>query len=125
MSNPLHRRLRSTLTQCLCGVAVALSGTAIAYAAINSGGSGRVVGKVRLCGGPAPGQCFTQRATVTAYRHHKAVAHTQTAQRGRFSLRLGAGRYLLIARSGGAQGQRNVAIRHDRTTDTRIVIPVH
>lgn len=110
---------------CLCGALMTAGFLAsLASAAPSVAHSARVVGTVRLCGGPAPGHCFSQSATVTAYAHHQSVAQQQTHQ-GRFKFQLLPGHYTLVATSGGAQGMSKVYARKNKTTRTRIVIHIH
>ncbi len=125
MFRELNRCIGLAGAACLCGALAAVGSVAsLASASPSVAHDARVVGKVRLCGGPAPGHCFSQSATVTAYAHHQSIAQQQT-HHGRFRFQLLPGPYLLVATSGGAQGQQKVYARKNQTTHTRIVIHIH
>lgn len=84
----------------------------------------RVVGHIRLCGGPAPGRCSSQRGVVSVYRRHHLVARQHSAH-GRFRFNLAPGRYTLTARSSGAHcPSRHVHARAHRTVRANIVCPI-
>jgi hypothetical protein len=85
---------------------------------------GRVTGLIRLCGGPAPGRCFSQdgRAYVLGARHR--IVETQQTRRARFSFLLPPGQYTLVAKTGGTRGQRAIAIKAHQVLHANIVIAV-
>jgi hypothetical protein len=86
--------------------------------------AGTDIGAIRLCGGPiAPGQCLTQdgRAEITDLGTH--VVTTRETHHGA-TIQLPAGRYLLVATSGGTRGRTRAVIRRGATTRTNITIPI-
>jgi hypothetical protein len=86
---------------------------------------GSVTGAIRLCGGPAPGGCFTQNGTVKAKNSKGVVVASQQTKHGRFSFELRPGSYTLEARTGGGvHGKETVVVRLDKTTKANIVIPI-
>ena len=68
---------------------------------------GRVVGVIRLCGGPAPGGCFTQDGIVLALDAQKQIVARDHTKHAAFSFELPAGTYVLEARTGGTPWQAN------------------
>jgi hypothetical protein len=87
-------------------------------------GDAHVSGLVRLCGGPAPGRCFSQDATVTVLDAQGQVVATGKTSQARFSFSLPPGTYTLVARTGGTRGQRKVVLKANQTVQANIVIPI-
>jgi hypothetical protein len=83
----------------------------------------RVVGVIRLCGGPAPGRCFTQNGTVLVYSGQRLVATLRT-NHAKFSTELAPGSYALEAQTGGTHRRVTVIARAHKTTVANIVIPI-
>jgi hypothetical protein len=97
---------------------------ASASSAVTASNDGRVMGSIRLCGGPAPGRCFDQDGTVVVFNSRHRIAATQRTRRTRFSFALPPGNYTLRATTGDTRGQRSVAIKAHRTLHANVVIPV-
>jgi hypothetical protein len=85
---------------------------------------GRVVGVIRLCGGPAPGRCFTQDGVVLALNDQHQIVVSHHTQHAAFSFELPAGIYTLEAKTGGTRGKQTVLIRRGKTTTANVVIPI-
>jgi hypothetical protein len=93
------------------------------------GGDAHVTGLIRLCGGPAvnghaPTRCFSQDGTVTVLDPRNDIVATQKTSHGRFSFSLPAGTYTLVARTGGARGQRLVVAKAHQTLRVNVVIAI-
>jgi hypothetical protein len=84
----------------------------------------RVVGVISLCGGPAPGGCFTQDATVTVFDAKGVLVASQHTFHAKFSFLLRPGSYKLQASTGGTRGHTSIVARAHRTTTARILIAV-
>jgi Carboxypeptidase regulatory-like domain len=92
--------------------AVALVMAVIALGAAGCGGTadrvtdgsgdrhGRIVGTLRMIGGPAPGRRLLRHAGIRVYAGGAVVASTTTDAEGRFRLVLPAGRYRITLRDG-------------------------
>jgi hypothetical protein len=81
----------------------------------------RVSGVVRLCGGPAPGRCFTEsvRVSVTGPGDH-VVARAHPSN-GRFSFDLAPGIYTVSAQASGYLiGMVSIRALAGRTTNADI-----
>jgi hypothetical protein len=87
-------------------------------------GNAHVTGFVRLCGGPSPGRCFTQNATVTVVNIAGDVVAAELTSRARFSFMLRPGTYTLVATTGGATGQRTIVLMGGHTRRTNVVVPM-
>lgn len=87
-------------------------------------GDAHVSGLIRLCGGPAPGRCFSQNATVTVLGAQGHVVATAKTSQARFSFALPPGTYTLIATTGGTRGQRKVVLTANQTVQANIIIPI-
>jgi len=87
-------------------------------------GSARVTGLVRLCGGPAPSRCFSQRAAVGVLDRAGEVVAVQATTRARFSFSLPPGTYSLVATTGGATGRHTVTLIAGHTVHANIVVPI-
>ncbi|HEY1775743.1 MAG TPA: hypothetical protein VGG41_06245 [Solirubrobacteraceae bacterium] len=85
---------------------------------------GRVTGLVRLCGGPAPGRCFSNQATVSVVTSRHVVVAKQQTRDGRFSFALVPGGYTLVARTGDLRRERPIVIRANRLLHANIVFSV-
>src|ERR1700734_2823416 len=85
---------------------------------------GRVVGVIRLCGGPAPGRCFTQDGTVTATNSKGQLVATDQTKHAAFSFNLRPGSYTLEARTGGTRRKQTVLVQRGKTTTANVVIPI-
>jgi hypothetical protein len=88
--------------------------------------SARIVGSIRLCGGPAPGRCFSQAGTVTLYNAQQHLLSTKHTKSGRFSFTVSPGTYTLQAGVGGTArtGKQTVVAHAHRTTKVNVVIPI-
>jgi len=97
-------------------IAVVPVSAAVLLAVVAPGGAttaprGRVTGLIRLCGGPPPGRCFLQDGTAYVLgARHRVVARQET-RHARFSFLLLPGEYTLVAKTGGARGQRPIVIK--------------
>lgn len=87
-------------------------------------GEGVVSGVIRLCGGPAPGRCFTQNGVVTVTSSEGKVVATEHTKHAKFSFDLQPGTYALEARTGGTRGKQTVLARRGKTTTANVVIPI-
>jgi hypothetical protein len=87
-------------------------------------GDAHVSGLFRLCGGPPPGLCFSQNATVTVLDAQGQVVATGKTSQARFSFSLPPGTYTLIATTGGTRGQRKVVLKANQTVQANIIIPI-
>lgn len=84
----------------------------------------RVTGLIRLCGGPAPGRCFTQDGIVSVLNsQHKVIASEHT-KHAAFAFELAPGTYTLQATTGGTRGQKTVTARAHTTTKANVVIGI-
>ena len=110
--------MRRLLLSSICLVAVLACDSASAAPA------GRVIGSIRLCGGPAPGPCFGRDGTVSVLGRHDRLVASQTTAHSRFSFPLPAGSYTLLARTGDMRGQRQVRVEAGRTLRVNVVIVV-
>jgi hypothetical protein len=84
----------------------------------------RVVGVIRLCGGPAPGRCFSQDGTVSVIDSKGHLVASQQTKKGAFSFLLAPARYILQASTGGTRGRTSIVARAHRTTTARILIAI-
>ncbi len=87
----------------------------------------RIDGSIRLCGGPAPGRCFSQEGTVALYdAQHHLLSTQHTRHGGRFSFAVSPGTYTLQAGIAGAArvGKQTVVARAHKTTKMNVVIPI-
>jgi len=87
-------------------------------------GDAHVSGVIRLCGGPAPGRCFSQNATVTVLDAEGQVVATARTRQARFAFALPPGAYTLVATTGGTGGRRRVVLSAGRTVQANIVIAI-
>ena len=110
--------MRRLLVSSVCAVAL------LACASASAARDGRLIGSIRLCGGPAPGRCFEQDGTVSVLGRHDRLVATQRTAHASFSFALPAGSYTLLARTGGTRGQRQIRITAGLTLRTNIVIAV-
>ena len=85
---------------------------------------GRVTGLIRLCGGPAPGRCFSQNGEVSVVAAGELVVAKQETRDARFSFLLVPGKYTLVATTGGAQRERKIVVKAHRLLRANVVIPV-
>jgi hypothetical protein len=85
-------------------------------------GDAHVTGLIRLCGGPAPGRCFTQTATVSVLDRAGDVVATERTSHGRFSFALPPGTYTLVASIGGAR--RTVALAAGDSKHENILVGI-
>lgn len=85
---------------------------------------GRVTGLIRLCGGPAPGRCWSQDGTAYVLGARQRIVGTQQTRQARFSFLLPPGQYTLVAKTGGTRGQRAITIKAHQVLHANIVIPV-
>lgn len=84
----------------------------------------RIVGAIRLCGGPAPGRCFSQNGVVSVLDSQHHVVSSQHTRHARFSFNLTPGTYALEAKTGGTRGELMVVARAHKTTKVNVVIPI-
>jgi hypothetical protein len=87
-------------------------------------GSAHVTGLVRLCGGLAPGHCFTQNGAVGVLDTAGEVVATQATTRASFSFSLPPGTYSLVATTGRATGRQTVTLIAGRRVHSNIVVPI-
>jgi len=87
-------------------------------------GDAHVAGLIRLCGGPAPSRCFSQDGTVTVLDSHGQVVAAAKTRHARFALSLPPGTYSLVARTGGARGERTVVLGAGRTVHANVVVGI-
>jgi hypothetical protein len=86
----------------------------------------RVSGSVKLCGGPAPGRCFTEQVHVAVLDADKHVVASSNPSHGRFSFSLASGAYTVLATNGGQTvGKTSVRAvagqtRHANITDNNV-----
>lgn len=102
----------------------ALLATAAPGAATTPAHDGRVVGVIRLCGGPAPGRCFTQDGVVLVRNAQRQTVASEHTHHAAFSFGLLAGTYTLEAKTGGTRGTQTVLVRRGKTTTANVVIPI-
>jgi hypothetical protein len=81
---------------------------------------GRVIGLIRLCGGPPPGRCFSRDGTAYLLSGHRVLA-TQKTRHARFSFVAEPGDYTLTATSGGLHGRRPIDVSAGRVVHANIV----
>jgi hypothetical protein len=84
----------------------------------------RVVGAIRLCGGPAPGRCFSQDGFVSVLDSQHHLVSSQHTRHARFSFNLAPGAYTLEAKTGGTARRVTVLAQAHKTTKANIVIPI-
>jgi hypothetical protein len=84
----------------------------------------RVIGVIRLCGGPFPGRCFTQDGSVFVLDSKHKVVASQHTRHAYFSFVLRPGDYKLVAKTGGTRVERSVVAKAHRTVHASIVIAV-
>ena len=106
------------------GASVAALLASAAAGAANTTARGEVTGVIRLCGGPAPGRCFTQDGTVYVLGLRNRELTMQRTRHARFSFHLPAGRYTLLAKTGGTRGEQPIAIRPGVVLHANVVIAV-
>jgi hypothetical protein len=97
----------------LVGGAAAVAGT--------YGPSARVVGRVELCGGKAPGGCRSANARVTVKDASGLRVATHRTEQARFEFSLTPGRYTLRAVISGDQTSRWVVAVANETTHANLV----
>jgi hypothetical protein len=110
-------------------VLLAVTGALLAFAASglakSSGSNARVVGVIRLCGGPAPGRCFNQDGVVSVRASHLKLIASQHTKRAAFAFSLPPGHYTLEATTGGTRSRRlPVDARAHTTIKVNVVIPI-
>jgi hypothetical protein len=76
-----------------------------------------ITGRIDYAGGPAPGHSFpASHARWRVERHGRTVLRGQTDRNGMFRLRLGTGRYRVIAKYGFGRyrdcASRSITVRH-------------
>jgi hypothetical protein len=84
----------------------------------------KVLGVIRLCGGPAPSRCFHQNGLVSAIGTSGRVVASERTRHASFSFALAPGRYTLVATTGGALGQRQITLAAHETLHVNVVIPI-
>jgi hypothetical protein len=98
---------------------------AVSQAGTSQAHDARVVGVIRLCGGPAPGGCFNQNGVVSVLNsEHQVVASEHTTHAGAFAFELAPGAYTLQASTGGTHGRNTVVAHAHKTTTANVVIPI-
>ena len=85
---------------------------------------GRVTGLIRLCGGPAPGRCFSQDGSAYVVGPRHRVIAKQHTRHARFTFLLPPGRYTLFAQTGGTRGQRSILIKAGQVLHANVVIAI-
>jgi hypothetical protein len=111
-------------TAILVGSVAVLLTALVATGRASSTARGRVTGLIQLCGGPAPGRCFLQNATVSVVARRHLVVAKQETRHARFSFLLVPGEYTLVATTGGTRRQRTIVIKAHQLLHANIVIPV-
>lgn len=97
----------------LVGGAVAVAGT--------YGPSARVVGRVELCGGKAPGRCRSANGRVTVKDASGRQVATHRTEHAKFEFSLTPGRYTVRAVILGDQTSRSVVAVANETTHASLV----
>jgi hypothetical protein len=110
-------------TALLAGFLAILGLPVVTTAVASSVARGRVTGRIQLCGGPAPGRCFSRNGTVSVLARNVVVAK-QTTRHSRFSFLLVPGNYILVATTGGIQRQRTIVVKAHQLLHANIVISV-
>ncbi|MGA2470618.1 MAG: hypothetical protein ABSG64_08010 [Solirubrobacteraceae bacterium] len=83
-----------------------------------------LTGLLRLCGGPAPGRCYTENGTVEVLDAQHRVVASQHTQGGRFSFLLAPGSYTLTTRMSDLRAQRPVTLEAHQTLHANLIIAV-
>ncbi len=88
--------------------------------------SATLAGTIRGCGGPPPGRCepLTAHISATSTKDHGSAGVSGTAH-GKFSYRVPAARYTIVARCNGVNENRHVFARGHQTTRVRFTFHIH
>jgi hypothetical protein len=129
MMRPFHETRRGSSLFTRSSVIIVASVAVVLGIAVPSGAvtapHGRVTGLIRLCGGPAPGRCFSQDGTayIVLGPGHRVMA-SQKTQHARFSFSLPPGHYTVVAKTGGTRGQRPIVIKANQVLRANVVIAI-
>jgi hypothetical protein len=82
------------------------SAVAVAVGTVGCGGgsvtkNARVAGVVKLCGGPAPGRCFTEPVRISILNTSQRLVARSRPTNARFSFDLAPGAYTVSAEASG------------------------
>ena len=102
---------------CLATITIVVT----AAVAATHGRTARVIGRIELCGGKAPGHCRAANGRVTVRDSQGRQVATERTKHTRFSFALAAGNYTLIATEDGDHTSRPVHATANKTTRANIV----
>jgi hypothetical protein len=103
-----------------CTVALRVAGAASAAPR-----DARLIGLLRLCGGPPPGRCSDDNGNnIFLINSHRHVVASQRAHHGRFSFLVVPGSYTISINFGGFNVRRSVTLAAHQTRHVDITVAV-
>lgn len=111
----------SRMRRAILGVASVIAVATAGCGGVSVAQNARVAGVVKLCGGPPPGQCFTERVRIYVLNASQRVVARSRSVDARFSFDLAPGAYTVSAdASGYLIGRVSVHALARRTTRANI-----